>query len=174
MIPLLTTYAVPLIGTAILALFAKPNKDKPPIWRRFVDLATKPTTTTTTTNTPTLPQEILSILPMLLEQLLRKAPPPPDQPLPVTVDTKSPQDIVAYIMSLLGVPTQPPATINTTDVTVSTPVTHEDRLASLVASANALASSSPEFDYCITITVDGGVKVEKKIREKADANAQSK
>ena len=46
MLSFLTTYAVPIIGSAILAAFAKPDATKPPIWKRVVDsvVTTAPTT----------------------------------------------------------------------------------------------------------------------------------
>lgn len=147
LISLLTPYAVPLIGTAVLALFAKPNKDKPPIWKRVMDIATKPTTT----NTTTIPQEILKILPILLEQLLRKPPPAPEQPLPPPADTKTPQDLIAYVLSLLNMttPNTPPAP--TLPVPVA-PTTIDGSFGQLVAMADAFKEQHPEYDVTVIIT----------------------
>ena len=166
MLSLLTTYAVPIIGSAILAAFAKPDKDKPPIWKRLVDSVVKPSTPTTT-NTSPLPADLTNILPSLLDQLLRKPPPvTPSEPVPTPADPKSPNDLIAYILSLLSLPSSPTTTTPTiTDVDLISPAEHHSDIASLVACANAVAVANPDCDITVTIDEDG-VKVEKVKRVK--------
>lgn len=148
MMSFLTTYAVPIIGSAILAAFAKPNKDKPAIWKLIVDKITTPSTPTTTQ----LPSDLLSVLPSLLDQLLRKPPPAnPEQPTP-TIDPNSPQDLVSYILSLLSLPDSPNAPVD--DVTTPT-IEHHDTFASLVACADAVAKANPDCDIVVTIDKNG-------------------
>jgi len=167
MMTLLTTYAVPLIGTAILGLFAKPSTDKPVIWKRILESFVKPSTPSTTSPSSPLPDELLKLLPSLLDQLFRKPPPvSPDEPLPAVPDPKSPQDILTYILSRLALQTSPQP--DNPDVELILPEDREDKLASLVAVANDLAESKPEFDYFIAITTDGGVDLKKVKRDKPE------
>ena len=151
MMSLLSSYAVPLIGTAILGLFAKPGEKT--VWENLLSVVVKPKPKPGTPPS----NDVLSLLPSLLEQLLHKTPPgKPDVPLP-PADPKNPQDLVAYILSLLSVPspTKPD------DVEVVLPLDEHDDLASLVACANAVAKANPEYDIIVTITVDGGAEVKK-------------
>lgn len=162
MLSLLTTYAVPLIGTAILGLFAKPNTEKPAIWKRILETFTKPSTTSPTSP---LPNDLLKLLPSLLDQLLRKPPPvSPDEPLPTVPDPKSPQDLITYILSLLSLPPSPTAP-GPDDVELISPVEHHNDIASLVACANAVAVANPEFDITVTVN-ENGVQVGKVKRAK--------
>ena len=156
---ILSTYAVPIIGSAILAAFAKPDKNKPAIWKRVVDsVVVKPSTTNTTTDL--LPPEILKDL---LDQLLRKPPPvAPNEPLPAPdVLPTSPRALVDFILARLNLsPTTP-----TTDVDLTSPTNTHGDIASLVACAAAVALAHPDDDITVTIE-NGDVKVARVKREK--------
>jgi hypothetical protein len=162
MLSLLSTYAVPLIGTVILGLFAKPTNDKT-VLQNILNVL-KPSTTSPTTNP--LPTDLLKLLPSLLDQLLRKPPPvSPDEPLPAPVtEPKSPQDLITYILSLLSLPTSPIAPGPDLDELID-PVEHHSDIASLVACANAVAVAHPDFDISVVVN-ENGVQVGKVKRAK--------
>lgn len=143
---------MPLIGAAFLSVFLRPDKNKPPIWKRLVDSVVKPSSP----NMP-MPTDVVKLLPSLLTQLLRKPPPvSPDEPLPSPVsEPKSPQDLFAYILSLLALPNS-----TTTDVELIAPIEHHNDIASLVACANAVAVANPDFDITVTVN-EAGVQVGK-------------
>ena len=152
MLSLLSTYAIPLIGTALMAVFATPN-DKT-VLHNIVSVV-KPKSPTTSQ----LPADLMKLLPSLLEQLVRKpSPVAPDEPLPVPVDPKSPQDLISYILSLLSMPSSP--TVPGPDDELITPVEYHSDIASLVACANAVAVANPEYDIQVTVN-ETGVQVVK-------------
>ena len=134
MIPVLTTYW-PVIAGA-LALFLKPGEK--PIWKVLVDtvVPSKPT--------PGTPNDILTMLPVLLDKLAKKPPtmtPAPNEPkVPSNL-----QDIVALILDQLATP--------------ETPIDHKDPtngdIAHLLGCANEVAAKHPDSDVTITINASG-------------------
>lgn len=145
---LLSTYAVPLIGSAILAAFAKPNKDKPPIWKRIVESVVK----------PSKPEE-LKLMPSLLRQLLNKKPPADGTLIPADDS----QDLLTHILSLLSLPDD--------EKVVKPAVVEHGEIADLVACANAVSANNPDCDIQVVIN-ETGVQVTKVKRAKVEASAK--
>ena len=154
-----TLYAIGAILNVGLPLLTKFGEK--PTWRRALDLF-KPSN-----NTPSfLDPELLKLVQPIIEQLWRKPPPAPDEPLPIpTQPPTSMADLVSRLMLLVNMPGPNAEPI--------APVEHEDKLAQLVACAKQLATAEPDFDVIVSITADGGVEVKQPPRVKV-ANAKPK
>ena len=144
MIPLLTTYWPAIAGA--LALFLKPGEK--PIWKMLVDVVARPKP-----NAPGTPNDILSLLPVLLDKLAKKPPvPTTPEPKPQPKVPSNLQDIVALILDQLSQPETKPIDEHEAPI--------DQDMAHLVACSQSVAAKYPEYDIAVTVNASG-VNVQK-------------